>query len=52
MEGKQPAKKAKKPNILFRLLALLVTAALVLGALALVVYRDRCLLYTSPSPRD
>ena len=31
MEGKQPAKKAKKPNILFRLLALLVTAALVLG---------------------
>ena len=41
MEGKQPAKKAKKPNILFRLLALLVTAALVLGALALVVYRDR-----------
>ena len=41
MEGKQPAKKAKKPNILFRLLALLVAAALVLGALALVVYRDR-----------
>lgn len=32
---------AKKPNILLRLLALLVTAALVLGALALVVYRDR-----------
>ena len=32
---------AKKPNILMRLLALLVTAALVLGALALVVYRDR-----------
>ena len=31
MEGKQPSKKAKKPNILFRLLALLVTAALVLA---------------------
>lgn len=31
----------KKPNILFRLLALVLTAALVLGALALVVYRDR-----------
>lgn len=40
MEGKQPAKKAKKPNILFRLLALLVTAALVLGSPGpLVVYR-------------
>ena len=33
--------KGKKPNIFFRLLAFLVTAALVLGALALVVYRDR-----------
>ncbi len=33
--------KGKKPNIVFRLLAFLVTAALVLGALALVVYRDR-----------
>lgn len=32
---------AKKSNIFVRLLALLVTAALVLGALALVVYRDR-----------
>ena len=32
---------SKKPNILVRLLALLVTAALLLGALALVVYRDR-----------
>lgn len=31
----------KKPNIIFRLLALLVTIALILGALALVVYRDR-----------
>lgn len=31
----------KKPNILLRLLALLITAALVLGALILVVYRDR-----------
>ena len=30
----------KKPNILLRLLALLVTVALVLGALVLVVYRD------------
>ena len=31
----------KKPNIILRLLALLVTIALVLGALVLVVYRDR-----------
>ena len=31
----------KKPNLLFRLAALLVTAALVAGALLLVVYRDR-----------
>ena len=31
----------KKPNIFLRLLAFLVTLALVLGALALVVYRDR-----------
>ncbi len=31
----------KKSNIILRLLALLVTVALVLGALALVVYRDR-----------
>lgn len=31
----------KKPNIFLRLLALLVTVALVLGALALIVYRDR-----------
>ncbi len=41
MNNNAPAKTPKKPNILFRLLALLVTAALVLGALALVVYRDR-----------
>lgn len=34
-------KGEKKSNIFVRLLALLVTAALVLGALALVVYRDR-----------
>ncbi len=33
--------KKKKSNILLRLLALLVTAALMLGALFLVVYRDR-----------
>lgn len=38
---KPPApKRIKKPNMLVRLLALAVTAALVLGALALVVYRD------------
>lgn len=38
---KAPApKRMKKPNMLFRLLALAVTAVLVLGALALVVYRD------------
>lgn len=41
MNNDTSAKKAKKPNIFFRLLALIVTAALVLGALALVVYRDR-----------
>ena len=35
------AGKAKKSNLFLRLLALLVTAALVLGALVLVVYRDR-----------
>ena len=39
---KLPApKRLKKPNIVVRLLALAVTAALVLGALALVVYRDQ-----------
>lgn len=38
---KAPApKRIKKPNMLLRLLALAVTAVLVLGALALVVYRD------------
>ena len=31
----------KKQNIILRLLALLVTIALILGALVLVVYRDR-----------
>ena len=31
----------KKTNIILRLLALLVTVALILGALVLVVYRDR-----------
>lgn len=41
MSNETSAKKPKKPNIFFRLLALLVTAALVLGALTLVVYRDR-----------
>lgn len=38
---KAPApKRVKKPNILVRLLAFGVTAALMLGALVLVVYRD------------
>ena len=36
----QQASNLKKPNILVRLIALLVTAVLLLGALALVVYRD------------
>ena len=41
-EKKMPApKRLRKPNILARLLALAVTTALVLGALALVVYRDQ-----------
>ena len=35
-----PAPK-KKPNIFVRLLAFLVTLALLLGAVAAVVYRDR-----------
>lgn len=35
------APKSEQPNILVRLLALLLTAALVLGALLLVIYRDR-----------
>ena len=37
--GKQ-ASSPKKPNILIRLVALLVTAVLLLGALILVVYRE------------
>ena len=41
MTNDTPAKQPKKQNILLRLLALLVTAALVVGALLLVVYRDR-----------
>ncbi len=41
MNNDAPAKAAKKPNIFVRLLTLLVTTALVLGALTLVVYRDR-----------
>ena len=41
MKQDSSAKKAKKPNILVRLLVLLITAALVVGALLLVVYRDR-----------
>lgn len=36
----QQESNARKPNILVRLAALLATAALLLGALALVVYRD------------
>ncbi|MEA4934116.1 MAG: DUF5711 family protein [Lawsonibacter sp.] len=41
MNNDTSAKKPKKTNIFVRLLTLLVTAALVLGALILVVYRDR-----------
>ena len=41
MTNETPARQPKKWNIITRLLALLVTAALVLGALVLVVYRDR-----------
>ena len=33
--------KQKKPNIFLRLLTFLLTLALILGAVALVVYRDR-----------
>lgn len=36
----KPGKPRKKPNILLRSLAFLLTLALVLGAVALVVYRD------------
>lgn len=41
--GASPAGKAppKKPNIFLRLLAFLVTLSLVLGAVALVAYRDK-----------
>lgn len=43
VEKPAPKEKApkKKPNIFFRLLAFLLTLALMLGAVALVVYRDR-----------
>lgn len=34
-------KRIKKPNIVVRMLALVITAVLVLGALALVVFRDQ-----------
>lgn len=43
-EVEQPSEKKsppKKPNILLRLLAFLLTLALILGAVALVVYRDK-----------
>lgn len=40
IEQTPPKSPPKKPNILVRILALSVTAALLLGALALVVYRD------------
>jgi hypothetical protein len=41
IKQEEQEKVPKKPNILARLLALLVTAALLAGALVLVVYRDR-----------
>ena len=41
MNQDAPARKPKKPNIFTRLLILAVTAALVAGALLLVVFRDR-----------
>ena len=43
MEGLEPVRPApkKKPNVFVRLLAFLVTLALLLGAVAAVVYRDR-----------
>ena len=40
-ENAQEPKRLKKPNIFARILALLVTTVLVLGALAAVVYRDQ-----------
>lgn len=39
-KGSTPPQK-KQPNLLFRLLAFLVTLVLVLGAIALVAYRDK-----------
>lgn len=39
--GKGASAPPKKPNLLVRLLAFLLTLALVLGAVALVAYRDR-----------
>ncbi len=55
-KAKAPApKRLQKPNIAVRVLALTVTAAPVLGALVLVVYRDTPVvlsLLPSPSPRD
>ena len=47
VKEKSPApKRVKKPNILVRLAALAVTTVLILGALALVVYRDTLNLNT------
>lgn len=40
-KNKQIPKRVKKPNIVIRTLTLAVTAALVLGALLVVVYRDQ-----------
>lgn len=39
-QNKSLPKRLKKPNAFLRLLALLVTAALILGAMVLVLYRD------------
>jgi len=41
MKQEPQTKPKKKPNIILRLLAALLTAALMLGALALVVHRDK-----------
>lgn len=41
MKREAPAKTPKKPNIFVRLLILVITVALVAGALLLVIYRDR-----------
>ncbi|MDE6898084.1 MAG: hypothetical protein K2P16_02350, partial [Lawsonibacter sp.] len=51
-------KRLKKPNVVLRLLTLLVTAFLILGAMVLVIYRDtvnvdtlkRWLTYQSMEP--